>query len=202
MQSIAATITTASVGGGNVRFIPLHTYYISPTGSDRNNGLTTSTAWASPNHNVVCGDVIIAQPGSYRPIGRWGTVSGCPSSSGGIDGIGGIYFAVLLCGGSNVGDCTINSTNASSMDIASSNWAVEGWSSTTSGVWRSYVANACASGTTIIHHVAFINNIAYNSAQGYTTADCALNHNVPGNGVDQFAVVGSIVRMLTKTPFV
>ena len=47
---------------GSVPFVALHTYYMSPTGSDSNNGLTVATAWATPNHAVNCGDVIIAAP--------------------------------------------------------------------------------------------------------------------------------------------
>ena len=46
-------------------FTPLHTYYISPSGNDTNPGTSPSKAWASPRHNVVCGDVIIAAAGTY-----------------------------------------------------------------------------------------------------------------------------------------
>ena len=75
---------------GSVPFVALHTYYMSPTGSDSNNGLTAATAWATPNHAVNCGDVIIAAPGTYNGnFSSWGKVSSCPSTSGGIDGTGG-----------------------------------------------------------------------------------------------------------------
>ena len=73
---------------------------MSPTGSDSNNGLTAATAWATPNHAVNCGDVIIAAAGIYPVQPNWGTVSNCPSTSGGIDGKGGVYFASVLCGSS------------------------------------------------------------------------------------------------------
>ena len=101
-QAEAITVTNVSSGNpsGSVAFTALNIRYMSPTGSDSANGLTPGTAWASPNHPMNCGDVIIAAPGAYRTsgIGNFGTVSSCPSTSGGIDGTGGIYFAVLLCG--------------------------------------------------------------------------------------------------------
>ena len=199
----AETVTgTDSANGGGVTFAPLHTYYMSPTGSDSNNGTSSSTPWASPNHNLVCGDVIIAAPGAYsnqRFTSAWGTVSNCPSTSGGIDGTGGVYFATILCGGSYVGACTINGGSGDAVDVVSSNWAMEGWQATSSG-GRSFQVYACASGTTILHHIAFVNDISANSNQGYDTNECALNHNVPGNGVDYFAVVGSIAQNSANDP--
>ena len=84
-------------------FQALTTYYISPTGNDSNSGTSPATAWATPKHAVNCGDVLIAAPGAYNSdqfgANNWGTVSACPSTTGGIDGKGGVYFAVLLCGG-------------------------------------------------------------------------------------------------------
>src|SRR5208282_1509033 len=55
------------------------TYYLSPSGSDSNNGTSTSYSWLSPNHSLNCGDVIIAAAGTYNNAnfytGKWGTVS-------------------------------------------------------------------------------------------------------------------------------
>ena len=66
---VAASSPSASNTGSNgVAFTALHTYFMSPTGSDSNNGLTAATAWATPNHAVNCGDVIIAAAGSYGPF--------------------------------------------------------------------------------------------------------------------------------------
>ena len=174
----------------SVTFTPLHTYYVATTGNDGNPG-TLASPWLTPNHAVVCGDVIIAAAGSYSAFGTFGTVSNCPSTTGGIDGTGGVYFATLLCGGKDLGTsgCSIPSIN-----IAKNNWAAEGWTCNGGGTTRCFEANASASGTTIIHHVAFINDVAYNALQGYDTNDGGINHNVPGNGVDYFAVVGSIAQ--------
>ena len=38
---------------GSVPFTALHTYYMSPTGSDSNNGTSPPTPWATPYHSVV-----------------------------------------------------------------------------------------------------------------------------------------------------
>jgi hypothetical protein len=208
--SCSASLQAASSGStsasGSTPFVALHTYYVSPTGSDSNSGLTTAAAWATPNHAVKCGDVIIAASGTYNGnFGNWGTVSGCPSTSGGIDGAGGIYFATLLCAG-KLQTCNINCATAvcsgtAAMNVTASNWAIEGWAATGNGSQaRAFQANGAGSGTTIVHHIAFINDIAYNSAEAFGTNDGALNHNIPGNGVDEFAVVGDIAYASNQDP--
>ena len=190
------------VASGSVPFVALHTYYISPTGSDSNNGLTAATAWKTPNHSVVCGDVIVAASGSYSAMGSWGTVSNCPSTSGGIDGTGGIYFSVLLCGGADLGSsgCNISTTSSTAIDIAKNNWAVEGWTVTTSGKQRSFQCDATATGTTLVSYQAFINDISFNSQQAYDTDDGGRNHNSPGNGCDYQAVIGMIAQNSAQDP--
>lgn len=45
-----------------------HTYYVSPSGNDSNNGLTTGTAWLTPLHSstvAVGGDTVIFLDGTY-----------------------------------------------------------------------------------------------------------------------------------------
>ena len=60
------------------------TYYLSPSGNDSNNGLSTNYAWASPNHSLNCGDVILASAGNYSNsnfyTGKWGNVN-CPAGN-------------------------------------------------------------------------------------------------------------------------
>ena len=190
---VAASPGSAPPPAGSVSFVALHTYYMSPTGSDSNNGLTAATAWATPNHSVMCGDVIIAAAGSYTTgFHSWGTVSNCPSTSGGIDGTGQIYFAVVLCGGADLEACHMSSSSGDAMGVNKSNWAIEGWKSTSSG--NAYIMEAAASGTTQLHHIAFVNDIAYNSQMGFQENDGALNHNVPGNGADYYAFIGDIAE--------
>ncbi len=195
----------------NHLFTPLHTYYMSPSGSDTNSGASASSPWLTPNHSqLVCGDLIVAAAGSYAGQAITTTPTGCPSppGAGGIDGNGGIYAVVLLCGGASVGDCyTTGNAGASgggpnaSFQVTANYWAIEGWRASpgTGGGNISFAVNACDiglanSGTKQTHHVAFINDISYNSDQGFTPDECAENHNVPGNGGDYIAVVGSIAE--------
>jgi hypothetical protein len=189
----ASSGSGSGASSGSHSFVALHTYYVSPTGSDSNNGLTAATAWATPNHSVNCGDVIIAAAGSYPDFQSFGSVSSCPSTSGGIDGTGGVYFATLLCGGSYVGACHITTgTNTTgdteAMQIAKSNWAVEGWYVNTSGHGRAFEGYACAG---VIHHIAFINDISADNLQATDTDDCGRSGSY---GVDYFATVGVIAQ--------
>jgi hypothetical protein len=184
-------------------FTPLHLYYMSTTGNDSNNGTSPAQAWATPNHSLNCGDVIIAAAGAYSRLASFGPVSNCPSTTRGADGNGGIYFAILLCAGPSVGDCYISNSSGTSMVIKSNNWAVEGWSAggaNGDGPGRSFETDSTASGTTQLHHIAFINDISFNSNQGYDINDGGLNHNVPGNGTDYWAVVGSIAQNSAADP--
>ena len=120
----------------------------------------------------------------------------CPSTTGGIDGTGGVYFATVLCGGTYVGACEVNHPTGYTfgIDIPSSNWAVEGWlvsegyASGHSGF--GFTANT---GTAQRHHIAFINDVATFNASGFTTNSVGANSGA-GNGLDYFAVVGDIAQ--------
>ena len=120
-------------GSGSVPFTALHTYHLSPTGSDSNAGTSAASPWKTPNHALACGDVILAAPGNYATnqfVQTWGAVSGCPSTTGGIDGNGGVYFATLLCAGTDLTSCTVDGGAKEAFRINASNWAVEGFSAT------------------------------------------------------------------------
>ncbi len=185
-------------GGGNYAFTPLHTYYIAPAsggGSDSNSGASSSSPWLTPNHSgIVCGDVIIAATGAYSSANFdsygngssvWGTVGSCPSTSGGIDGTGGVYTATLVC--ATAFGCTINATTADGVNIDKSNWAVEGFTATNASI-ECFGAIPLTSSYTI-NYVAFINDIGTN---------CGLaalydgGYHAATNGVDEFAFVGDI----------
>ena len=187
-------------GAGNaapVPFAALHLYYISKTGDDYKAGTSPATAWKTPRHPVNCGDVILVEPGTYDSTwafgqNNWGEVSNCPSWSGGIDGKGGVYFAVVLCAGPHLGSCNVTSANGPDFRVDRSNWAIEGFSMTQPGGGAAG-ANGCASATSesaaTQHHIAFINNVAVNcNLSGFGSYSWTL----PGGGVDQFAVVGAI----------
>jgi hypothetical protein len=204
---LGVTLTVSSGSVTSIPFTALHTYFASPTGSDSNDGLAPTTGgghgpWLiATNHNVNCGDVVIAAAGSYPQQGPSGVVSNCPSTMGGIDGKGGIYFAVVLCGGASVGDCQLTTklpvngiTDA--VFINSSNWAMEGFYCNPSlaagagGVPKGRCYESNANGV-ILHHIAFINDISANSLQAADTDD---NGQTGAVGVDYFAVVGMIAQ--------
>jgi hypothetical protein len=197
--SSGSTGTSSSSGSGSTSFVALHTYYMSPTGNDGNSGTDAAHPWATPKHSVKCGDVIIAAKGNYSEIGygKWGAVSNCPSTSGGIDGAGGIYFAILLCGDASVGNCQVNHpTNYNpGIDPDQNNWAVEGWM-----VDEGYKAGASGygfspdTGAAQRHHLAFINNISQHNAFGFSVNSEGAGSGGIGNGVDYWAIVGNIAQ--------
>ncbi len=183
-------------------FAPLHVYYISPNGIDSNDGLTPATAWATPKHRVLCGDVLIAAAGNYdrgqfghasfgNDRGNFGPVSNCPSTSGGIDNSGGIYFAILLCGGPDLMSCRVNGRSGPAFDIGRGNWAVEGfWATQNKNAERACFGSLGTVAGTTWHHVAFINNIASTcDLAGFSTG----NIGIATAGADQTAVVGGLV---------
>ena len=193
---VAATPNSPPVTASrSVPFVALHTYYMSPTGSDSNNGLTAATAWATPNHSVSCGDVIVAAAGSYsgHGLGAFGTVSNCPSTSGGIDGKGGVYFATLLCGGADLTSCNLTFSGTGwAIDVTKNNWAVEGFQVHGNSGTGALVADGSAK---TVHHIAFINNVVYNVGIGIGALDDGVHHDVPGaTGFDYVAFVGNITQ--------
>lgn len=151
MVSMAAVILhhhgrgqTLTGGSGTHSFVPLHLYFVATSGSDSNDGLAPTAGgghgpWATPNHSVVCGDVILVQPtswgssgaGSPFTAGNWGNVSNCPSTTAGIDGTGGIYAAVFLCAGSDLMSCPVNGFGGNAIwptrSTAGGNWSVQGF---------------------------------------------------------------------------
>ena len=147
IQPLAVGRVIAASGGDNVPFVlPIGdvVHFVSPIGKDSANGRTPATAWATANHRVNCGDVIIAEPGIYGQLSGWGPVSKCPSISGGVDGTGGIYFAVLLCAGPNLGACNVSGGGTNNaIDVNRNNWAVEGFNASAPGTGQAFFADAC-----------------------------------------------------------
>lgn len=185
--------------GGPVIFTALHTYYVSKTGSDANNCTTVAqackTMGASGLSGVVCGDAILVNSGSYT-AGEFNqnfpTPSNCPSTSDGIDGMGGIYFVALVCAGADVMSC-INDTTSSggtAFWVNRSNWAIEGfWAKTPPDGSNCFIGNNFNTGGGVIHHVAFINNIVTQCGDsGFSTS----GGGGPLASVDQTAVVGAV----------
>lgn len=161
------------------------TYYLSPTGNDGNSGLDAAHPWLTHNHAVNCGDIIhVAASTAYTSSnvanGKWGVVSNCPSA-------GGVYFALSLCDGPSVESCFVNDTTAQGMRVDASNWAVEGWTAS-STVGACFFATPSSAAN--IHHIAFINDYAKGCLNnGISSAPYFAN---TAFGVDYFAVVGAI----------
>jgi hypothetical protein len=177
----------------STQFTPRHLYFMSPTGRDSNSGTDTAHPWATPNHALMCSDVIVAAPGDYSGIkfdNNWGTVSNCPSPAGnGIDGNGGIYFAILLCGGSDLEACY---SNGRQWQVNKSNWSVQGWKVSTNSSFLRAFNMGCGG---FLHHQAFINDIAFNASSGFHTDDCGKGSR---NGIDYVAVIGSIAQNASR----
>ena len=134
LGSIGAAASSSSGSASHTPFTALHTYYMSPTGSDSYDGTeqthTTGNTgpWATPNHAVQCGDVTIAETGAYNSANFdsyshgssiWGTVSGCHQPAAEIDGTGGVYTATLVC--ATFDGCTINASSQFGMFVDKSN---------------------------------------------------------------------------------
>lgn len=206
--------TIGPCAGGNVTFTPLHTYYMAATGcSDTNSGTSAGSPWCSPNHTsgspagftgFVCGDVILAAAGTYNgDMGTWGPVGVCPSLTGGIDGNGLIYAAVLLCAGTDLTSCKINCATAQcngtpgfgpqvGINVTKSNWSVQGWNITCNGLANCEAMQASGSGTgctAVTSHISFINNLTYDNGQGFDTQACNTAF-----GPDYVAVVGNVTQ--------
>jgi len=164
-------------------FAKANTYYLSPNGSDSNNGLSAGASWVSPNHPLNCGDVIIAAAStSYAAsnfyTGKWGTVN-CPAGNN---------VAWLKC--ATFDACKIYTSNNQGMWVDKSYWGVQGWEVTTSAsdvYGTCFLATPRYSSPVEIHHIIFANDIANGCSQsGFAST------NRGGISVDYLAVIGSI----------
>jgi len=195
--------TAASPSGDYAYSLPsgdvLH--YMAPSGSggsDSNDGLAATVGgghgpWLTPNHALHCGDVIVAVTGTYSAsgMGTFGAVSNCPSTTGGIDGTGGVWFAVIVCAG-KLTTCDMTGTTNIAVNITSHNWAVEGFQVHNATGTAAFLNNGKPTAT---HHVAFINDIAYSTPIGFGSGDDGTSHDVPGvSGFDYAAFVGTLAQ--------
>jgi hypothetical protein len=178
------------------------TYYVSPTGNDTNAG-TYAAPWASPNHNINCGDNIVVQAGNYVNTfgaGQWGIVQNCPSSTGS-------QFAQVQCAGPSVTACSFSQTAAGSYNpaiwIDQSNWAVIGGTYTVSAGTNGACilvgpAPGAHGGTAYnIHHIAVINTVNVNC--DWNGINATNQSATTGHGADYVAIVGNIVYHSTQS---
>ncbi len=161
------------------------TYFLSPTGNDSSNGLSSSAAWLSPNHALNCGDVIMASASSAYSAsnfanGKWGTVT-CASGNA---------VAWLKCVTFDACKIRVTSGTLDGMRVSASYWGVQGWevNDTAGGAGGGNCFSAVPPNTaTNIHHIIFANDVANVCPLG--GLDSGNNGNA---GVDYIAVVGNI----------
>ncbi len=175
---LALILIPASLMGQGAAALAGTAYYLTTTGNDANPG-TSGSPWLSPNHSVNCADIIYASSGTYSAAnfqnGKWGTVN-CAAGK----------TARLLC--ATFDGCKITAGAAQfGILIDKSNWSVQGWEVNASTVGANGCFDASPSGAANIHHIIFANDIANGCNLG---GFGAYNNGV--NGVDYFAVVGSI----------
>ena len=122
----------------------------------------------------------------------FGTVSSCPSTSGGIDGTGGIYFAIVLCAGPDMMSCKINGGAFEAIRIAQSNWSVQGF-------WATQNTNAqggcfiAEQDNSVKRYAAFINDIAsVCDLAGFGSSGGGCGGGQGNCGFDQAAAVGVV----------
>lgn len=169
-------------------------YYLAPAGAggnDRNDGLSVSAPWLTPNHSLNCGDTILAASGTYDAqdfmVGSWGTVT-CPSANN---------VAWLKC--AQFDGCHISTNSMSAgMWIDRSFWGVQGWEITTQKAGAEptcFVVAPNWNNPVEVHHVILANNIANGcQAGGISTA----NHPGTSIGIDYLAVIGNIAYNSTQ----
>jgi len=162
------------------------TYYLSPSGSDLNSGTSSGSLWATPNHALNCGDVILAGPGTYNAwsfnTGDWGTVT-CPSENN---------VAWLKCATFDTCKISATSSQAQGMWIDHSYWGVQGWEITASSADANgtcFLAAPNWNNPIEIHHIIFINNVANGCSQGgFESVPNTTAH----TGVDYIEILGNI----------
>ena len=204
--NITITDQTFSLPTGDVL------YYMAPNGNDNCNGTSPAIgssgncAWATPNHTMRCGDVIVAVAGNYtkNQFGRnWGAVTNCPSTSGGIDGGGGIYFSIVLCGGVDLQACQINGGGVGNPHTqvefygGQSNWALEGFRLDGGGPTRGLGIRTCSDNGAPyykMHHIALINSVVTDSMQAFGFNDCGALNGTANDFADYVGAVGTIVQ--------
>jgi hypothetical protein len=189
----SATSTTFTVTA------PPATYYLSPNGKDSNSGLSSGEAWLSPNHPLNCGDKIVAASGAYSAAnfdnGKWGAVScllgsnvawlqcatfdTCKISSSSSDGM----WVDQSYWGVQGWEITTNTNAFSACFHAGPRPATSG--NVHHIIFANDVANGCMGGgftaynlstSASVDYIAYVGNIAYNSAQG--SGECYSGFNI------------------------
>lgn len=188
LSATSPGLTSATSASFTITVAPV-TYYISPSGNDSNSGLSASLPWLTPDHPLNCGDMISAASGTYSAAnfntGKWGTVT-CPAgnnvawlqcatfdtckiASANLDGmwVDKSYWGVQgweITTNTNIYAACFHAGPGSSAPATISHV-----------IFANNVANGCMGGgyevydvsaTASADYIAYVGNIAYNSAQG------------------------------------
>jgi hypothetical protein len=181
LLATSSNLTSATSANFTVTVAPV-TYYLSPTGSDSNSGLSSTQSWLSPDHAVNCGDTIIAASSAAYDQqnfahGKWGPVTCSPGAMANV--------VWLKCEAFDT--CKISATNQNAMWVTSSYWGVQGWEVSAIGGQASCFVSFPPTTTANLHHIIFANDIA-NGCYG------AGFEPVPNGsaGTDYFVLIGNI----------
>jgi len=186
---LAAAIFVPILTGWSSTPISGTTYYLSPSGSDANDGRTLGTPWLTPRHSVTCGDVILASSSTAYAAanfrtGQWGVVN-CPAGNN---------VAWLKCAVFNTCKITINSTGHNAMAPTQSYWGIQGWEVSATTFSGNQCFNAYAPDFThTVHHIIFANNVANGCGDGGITVGSSVIGGPASVGTDYVAIVGNIV---------
>ena len=186
-------------------------HFMRPSGHDTNcngtvnaddsAGVRPNCAWATPNHAISCGDVIIAAAGTYtggKFVRTMNTPTNCPSTTGGIDGTGGIWFAIVLCGAADLRSCKIADPGYGNAAVewygGAKYWSVQGFAIENVSNRNGFSVRIAGdlSGGFSSHHIAIINNVIYNSWQAIGVNDGGGQQGLNPPALDYFAAVGNI----------
>jgi hypothetical protein len=197
LSATSSGLTSATSSSFTITIPPV-TYYLSPNGNDSNSGLSASLPWLSPDHPLNCGDHIIAASGTYSAAnfntGKWGTVT-CPA---------GDNVAWLQCATFDTCKISTAASDGMWVDEnywGVQGWEI----TTTTNIYAACfhagpksaasvnvhhvifandVANGCMGGgftaydlstSASVDYIAYVGNIAYNSAQGSGECYSGLN---------------------------
>ena len=188
LSATSPGLTSATSASFTITVAPV-TYYISPNGNDSNSGLSASLPWLTPDHPLNCGDMISAASGTYSAAnfntGKWGAVT-CPAGNNvawlqcatfntckiasiNLDGmwVDQSYWGVQgweITTNTNIYAACFHAGPGASAPATISHV-----------IFANNVANGCMGGgyevydvsaTASADYIAYVGNVAYNSAQG------------------------------------
>jgi hypothetical protein len=189
---------TSATSTGFIVTAPPATYYLSPNGNDSNSGLSASAPWLSPDHPVNCGDKIIAAAGAYSAAnfnnGKWGAVScllgnnvvwlqcatfdACKISTTTSDGmwVDENYWGVQgweITTSTNIYAACFHAgpSPSASVNVHHIIFANDVANGCMGGGFTAYDLSTSAS----VDYIAYVGNVAYNSAQGSGECYSGLN---------------------------